>query len=132
MKKPTLTGLTKEQTDYVNYLESWIENFKLSNISKLITACDTVSGIIADDVIMLSKNQNYEEIDNKLQMLGSKKNKIYEQYLSLVKELKHFKTIDDLLADIKPKFESGNIKEIKEEVKARKSNIQDFVLKKDD
>ena len=95
-------------------------------------ACDKISGIIADDVIMLSKNQNDEEIDNKLQMLGSKKNKIYEQYLSLVKELKHFKTIDDLLADIKPKFESGNIKEIKEEVKARKSNIQDFVLKKDD
>lgn len=92
---------------YIESLETWIQDFEASNIKKLISACDDVAGIIADDVTKLGTSGDAEEIDNELLMLGSKKNKIYERFLSLVSQIKHFKTISDLLEDMKPKVQES-------------------------
>lgn len=125
----------KKVDEYIMLLESRIEN-PTSNIQKLIYACNDVAGIIADDVILLKENGNDDEIDNRLQMLGSKKNKIYDRFINLVGQIKHFKTISDLSDEMsnpttKNKKEAAT--EVETEVKPvkRKANIQDFVINND-
>jgi len=105
---------------------------EFSNIKKLFEACDEIAGVIADDVILLKEHGNDDEIDNRLQMLGSKKNKIYERYLQLVSNLKHFKAIEDLYSQDKGKTSSKDNKEPDEAINTPKAkkNIQDFVINK--
>lgn len=128
MKKPIFTNLTKEQSDYINYLEK----FNTSNIGKLIKSIDDTAGIIADDIAIMSKS-NDEDIDSKLKMLGSGKTLIFNKYMSLVASLKNFKNIMELKPDIQSeedkteeiiKTASRNMfEEISEKVKKRNGNI---------
>jgi len=126
---------TKEVDDYICALEDWIENFEASNIKKLIMACNEVAGTVADDIILLKDNGNDEEIDNKLQMMGSKKSKIYAKYLDVVASIKHFKTLQDYVNELKPKTSTKEDKsseeptiELGEVIKPR--NISDLALAK--
>lgn len=122
----------KEIDDYIISLEDWIEGFNASNIKKLIDACDNMAGIIADDIVLLSTNQDDETIDSKLQMLGSKKNKIYERYLALIGQIKHFKAVHDILEEIKPKSatkQKESLLEPETEQEEEHTNIQDYILK---
>lgn len=135
INKNIRTGQPKVD-EYISYLENHILEFDASNIKKLIMACDEVVGIVADDIILLKENSDDDEIDNKLQMMGSKKNKIYQRYREVVSDLKHFKTLSDMVAELKPKVsikESKSTTEPKtteiQEVKPKvKRNIQDFAL----
>lgn len=85
--------------EYIQSLEK-IVNCDGSNIKRLLAAVDEVAGIIADDVREIAKHGTDDEIDNRLQLLGSKKNKIYERYLALLQNIKHFKA---LYEDFSPK-----------------------------
>lgn len=133
-----LRSNNKEIDTYIQELEDWIEGFEASNIKKLIDSCDNMAGIIADDIRLIATNQDDETIDAKLQMLGSKKNKIYERFLSLIGQIKHFKTISDILNEIKPKRQptkeslsqepESSDKAIEDEVKPR--NISDLAKRK--
>lgn len=110
--KKTIRSKNKEVDAYIEELESWIENFEASNIKKLIVAVDSVAGIIADDIIMLKEKGDDDEIDNKLQMLGSKKNKIYQRYRDVISDIKHFKLTSDILNELKPNTSSKEIKSV--------------------
>ncbi len=130
MNKPDLKGLTKEQLDYVNYLQDWIERFDASNIKKLIVSIDEVSGIIADDIrIIANSKEDDDEIDSKLQMLGSKKNKIYERFLSLIGQIKHFKGIGDMISEMKPTIsetKDNSPEDVFDNIKPMRRNISDL------
>lgn len=110
--KKTIRSKNKEVDAYIEELESWIENFEASNIKKLIVAVDSVAGIIADDIILLKEKGDDDEIDNKLQMLGSKKNKIYQRYRDVISDIKHFKLTSDILNELKPNTSSKEIKAV--------------------
>lgn len=118
---------------YIEQLENHILEFDVSSIKRLIVACNEVAGIIADDIILLKENTNDEEIDNKLQMMGSKKSKIYQRYREIVGDLKHFKTLHDINEDLKPKvavtIDKLTQKTISDSVPKQRRNIQDFVDK---
>lgn len=121
---------------YISDLEKYVMAFENNNIGKLILAVNDVAGVIADDVIMLKKNGDDDEIDNRLQMLGSKKNKIYQRYRELISDIKHFKTISDIINDLKPKTTSedkkGAVIEDKSGIEKPviKRNISDLALHK--
>lgn len=121
---------------YISELEKYVMAFEHNNIGKLIIAVNDVAGVIADDVIMLKKNGDDEEIDNRLQMLGSKKNKIYQRYRELISDIKHFKTISDIINDLKPKStqedKKGAVIEDKSGIEKPviKRNISDLALHK--
>lgn len=125
-----------EIDNYIEQLENHILDFDVSSIKRLIVACNEVAGIIADDIILLKENTSDDEIDNKLQMMGSKKNKIYQRYREIVGDLKHFKTLHDMNEDLKPKVAVNSIETpvqdlntpIKDEIKPR--NISDLAKKK--
>ena len=102
----------KEVDDYIVELEK----FNGDNIQRLVQACNDVAGVIADDVVRIaSSTLADDELDNQLLMLGSKKNKIYERFLSLIGNMKNFKALSDFAKqemvttltkeDIKPKKE---------------------------
>jgi len=113
---------------YIESLEAYVEKDKASHIKRLINACNEVAGTIADDVMILKDNGNDEEIDNKLQMLGSKKNKIYERFLSLIGQMKNFKTLSDLADDMNDKEDKNKPAVVSESKPVkRKTNIQDFI-----
>lgn len=133
--KPNLRSGNKEVDEYLSELEnSWIE-FDASNIKKLIMACDATAGILADDVILLP-NLGDDQDEGRLQMLGSKKNKLFLAFKNVIADIKHFKTISDMLEELKPKIyvqevkvsDKGGVKVKKEEPKRK--NIQDFVIDK--
>lgn len=122
----------KEVNDYIQELEDYILNFDASNIKKLILAVDDVAGKIADDILLLPKLGD-EEDDTKLQMLGSKKNKHFMAYKNVIADIKHFKTISDLVEELRPKHQQEAKQELTEakiEDKKPKKNIQDFVMDK--
>ena len=115
---------------YIISLENYFESLEASNIMKLIKECDEASGVIADDVRLLRTENDDDKLDSELKMLGSKKNKRFEAFLSLVKTVKDLKGISDMMSEMKPKIEE---KEVKTEssadaLKKKKSNIQDFVM----
>lgn len=121
-----------EVDSYIEQLENHILEFDVSSIKKLIVACNEVAGIIADDIILLKENANDDEIDNKLQMMGSKKSKIYQRYREIVGDLKHFKTLHDMNEDLKPKVAvtvDKSTQKIIESSPPKRRNIQDFVDK---
>ncbi len=133
MNKPDLKGLTKDQLDYVNYLQDWIYQFEASNIKKLIMSIDEVSGIISDDVKLIAKSKDDDELDNQLQMLGSKKNKIYERFLSLIGQVKHFKSVGDMLNEMKPsvvEHVNNSVDDTQDNVKPIRRNISDLAKSK--
>lgn len=121
---------------YIAELEQYIMAFDVNNIGRLIIAVNDVAGIIADDVVMLKKRGDDDEIDNKLQMLGSKKNKIYQRYRELISDIKHFKTISDIIDEYRSKTSSeekkGSVIEDKSETvkPVIKRNISDLALHK--
>lgn len=129
MKKPDLKTLNKEQLEYVKQLEDWISNFKLSNLYKLVTECDNAMGVIADDIKTIANKGDDDEIENQLQMLGSSKNKVYDKFLSLIGQIKHFKSLSDMIEEMKPKISDVTHKEEVIVEEKKKSNIQDFVVK---
>lgn len=121
-----------EVDSYIEQLENHILEFDVSSIKKLIVACNEVAGIIADDIILLKENANDDEIDNKLQMMGSKKSKIYQRYREIVGDLKHFKTLHDMNEDLKPKvavIADKSTQKIIESSPPKRRNVQDFVDK---
>lgn len=120
----------KTVDEYIESLEQYILTFDASNIKKLILACDSVAGILADDIVLLPKLGDDED-ETKLQMLGSKKNKHFMAYKNVIADIKHFKTISDLVEELKPKEhteEKQTLTEAKKEEKKPKKNIQDFVF----
>lgn len=116
MKKPTFTNLTKEQSDYIEFLE----RLQGSNIMKLIQAIDNMSGIVADDILILSSGGTDEEIDEKLKILGSKTKETYRRYLDVVASAKHYKNVQDILAELKPVLQGEEEKEEQQGKKLRK------------
>lgn len=132
--RKTIRSKNKEVDAYIEELESWIENFEASNIKKLIVAVDSVAGIIADDIIMLKDKGDDDEIDNKLQMLGSKKNKIYQRYRDVISDIKHFKLTSDILNELKPntssKEEKSNTGDVIESTERKPLNISDLAFSK--
>lgn len=121
-----------EVDSYIEQLENHILEFDVSSIKKLIVACNEVAGIIADDIILLKENTDDDEIDNKLQMMGSKKSKIYQRYREIVGDLKHFKTLHDMNEDLKPKVATigGNKMSSKQDEPSKPKRIQDFIMDK--
>lgn len=113
----------KEVDEYIGALEDYIVNFDASNIKRLIVACDEVAGVIADDIMLLKDNGDDEEIDNRFQMMGSKKNKIYQRYREIVGDLKNFKNLFDMVNDLKPKDAVGTVKE------GRLKKMEDSIIK---
>ena len=103
---------------------------RTANIKRMLDACNDISGVIADDILILKENGNDDEIDNRLQMLGSKKNKTYERFLSLIREIKHFKFLVDFAKELDLDQSGKEIEPIPEEKPKgpkAKRNIQDFV-----
>lgn len=100
-------------------------------------ACDEVAGILADDILLLPKLGDDED-EIKLQMLGSKKNKHFMAFKNVIADIKHFKSISDLLDDMKPKLYVEPTKEAEKEDKEVKTeekipvrkNISDIALGK--
>ncbi len=124
-----------EVDQYIESLEKFIESDKTFNITRLIVSCNEIAGTFADDILLLKDAGTDEEIDDKLNMLGSKKAKTYDKFLTLLGEIKHFKTIVDFNNSINgslPAKEKKDPVEVKEAVveKKKKMNIQDFVLNK--
>jgi len=119
---------------YIVSLEDYLLTLEASNIMKLIKACDEASGVMADDVRILTTENDEEIMESKLVMLGSKKNKRFDAFLSLVKSVKDLKGISDMMNDLKPQIEANEVKkeESKQEeaptLKKKKTNIQDFVV----
>lgn len=100
-------------------------------------ACDQVAGTLADDILLLPKLGDDED-DVKLQMLGSRKNKHFMAFKNVISDIKHFKTISDLLDEMKPKLHVPEVKDvvkedkevkIEEKIPVRK-NISDIALGK--
>ena len=83
----------------------------MTNLHKLVTECDNAMGVIADDIKLIAEKGNDDEIDNKLLMLGSSKNKIYDKFLSLIGQIKHFKTLSDMIEEMKPKLSGTAVAE---------------------
>jgi len=126
-----------EVDEYITELEnSWL-TFEASNIKKLIISCDHVAGILADDILLLPKLGDDED-ETKLQMLGSRKNKHFIAFKNVIADIKHFKTISDLLEEMKPKLHVPEAKvpekalkqEIIEEKTTIRKNISDIALGK--
>ena len=83
----------KEIDEYIEELET----FNCSNIQRLVQACDDLAGVIADDIVKIStSDKSDEDLDGELTMLGSKRSKSYERFLSLVGNLRNFKAITDI------------------------------------
>lgn len=107
MEIKNIRSSDNEVNKYVQSLEDWIRDFKASNIYRLVSSCDRVAGIIADDIDKLSeKDADYDDLEDDLSILGSKKSKIYERLLSLIGQMKNFKAIDDMVKEMKPKLKS--------------------------
>lgn len=107
MKKPDLNGLTLEQLKYVEYLEG-------RGVSKLQLELAHVCDILADDIsAVCAGGTSFKILSND--------EKVFEKVLAVVKNKKDFM---DLAVTIESEEPAAAV------AKKKKSNIQDFVVKK--
>lgn len=98
----------KEDVDaYISDLEQYILSWEASNIKKLLTACDDLSGVVAEDVTLISKGTP----NPKLKILSEDKSDLYDKFIDLMGKIKNFKAASDILEEIKPKVIQLNSKE---------------------
>jgi len=125
-----------EVDQYLSDLEDHILGWQASNIKSLIQSCDHMSGIVAEDIMVMAQPGDFESLDSQLKILGSKKKELYQVFKEVMREIKHFKVIPDLIEEMKPKVYTQEVKVpvieekvvIEEPVAQRPRNISDLAL----
>lgn len=121
----------KEVDDYISLLEDYLLSLDANNVYKMLKAIDENAGFIADDVVLLATEADDEKLESSLKLLGSKKNKRFDAFLSLVKASKDFGNVSSMLKEFRlPEVLNEAEKPIRVEGTERKiRNIQDLVTK---
>lgn len=117
---------------YIESLENFVTELDANNVYRMLVEIDNNAGVIADDIRLLATIDDDERLEKELKLLGSRKNKRFEAFLALVKQVKDFGTVGAMIKEMRAStpVKSPETKEESLVQAKKKNNLQDFVLNK--
>ena len=91
MNKPSLAKLSKEQLQYIEYLENEVNSFKSDGAKRLLCELSNIAGDFADDIINLRNGSGIVKYIN-----DDKSDAILDKTIKLVDKMDKFKLLAQL------------------------------------
>lgn len=91
MNRPSLAKLTKEQLQYIEYLEAELSSYKNDGAKRLLSELSNIAGDFADDIVNLREGSGVVKYIN-----DDKSDAILDKTIKLIDKMDKFKLLAQL------------------------------------